>query len=193
MPAHVYDLRGTHGSGKSYTVHTLLSKFGNEQVVREGKVIGHRLPKLQAVVLGPYTKVCGGCDAIRTQDEVCNLVRTFRRWAGVRRVILEGSLVGHTYSRYAALADELGRDQYTFLFLDTPLDECIRRVEARRAAKGNTKPLDPKNIRKDHHTTQTKLREKFSEAGYDVQGVHWQAPVYWFLYHVGALREGHKA
>ena len=39
----------------------------------------------------------------------------------------------------------------------------------------------------------TKLREKFSEAGYDVRGVHWQAPVYWFLHHIGALREGHKA
>jgi len=169
----VYDLRGTHGSGKSHVVHTLIKRYGQAPILADGVIIGHYVPPLGLAVVGPYTKVCGGCDAVRTQDEVCHRVRAFSLL--YPKVLLEGALVGHTFSRYAALADEIG--DYTFMFLDTPLEECVRRVKARREAKGNTKPLDPKNIVRDHHTTQTKVRAKFTDAGYRVVGIPWEKSV----------------
>lgn len=172
----VFDIRGTHGSGKSYIVHCLLQKYGNKQILEDGKLVGHLIPNLDVAVVGPYTKVCGGCDAVRTQDEVCRLVRKFHDEYG--KVILEGSLVGHTFSRYAALATEMGVDTYKFVFLVTPLEECIRRVVDRRQARGNTKEFDPKNVVRDHNTTQTKLPKKFKDAGYTVvRIINWRNPL----------------
>jgi len=189
----VYDIRGTHGSGKSHIVHELLRRCGNDPIYAtpgnpRSPIIGHAIDKIRTVVIGPYTKVCGGGDAVKNQEEVCSRVSRFVRDNIFQRVILEGSLVGHTYSRYAALADEIGRDRYTFLFLTTPLEECIRRVEARRKARGNDKPLDPKNIIKDHACTQVKLYHKFTEAGYRTRQIPWEGdPVPYVLRQLGVV------
>ena len=37
-----------------------------------------------------------------------------------------------------------------FAFLDTPLSVCLARIAARRLAKGNDKPVDPKNTAVKH-------------------------------------------
>ena len=37
-----------------------------------------------------------------------------------------------------------------FLFLDTPLEVCIERVKARRAAAGNAKEFNPQNTESKH-------------------------------------------
>jgi thymidylate kinase len=107
---------------------------------------------------------------VRTQDEVCRRVRLFSQ--EYPRVMLEGILVAHTYSRYLALAQEL-RD-YTFLFLDTPLEVCIARVKARRLDRGNTKPLDPRNVIRDHERVHNVLPGAFREAGLRVVTLDWQ-------------------
>ncbi len=175
----VFDLRGTHGSGKSYVVHTLLRRYGNRPLLGQenGKgrpeVLGHYMPRLGLAAVGPYTKVCGGCDAVRTQDEVCGRVRSFSQEYG--KVILEGILVAHTYSRYLALAREM-RD-YTFLFLDTPLEVCIERVKARRLERGNAKPLDPRNVIRDHERVHNVLPGLFREAGLRVVVLPWRDAV----------------
>jgi hypothetical protein len=171
----VFDLRGTHGSGKSHLVHTLLRRYGNRPILGEAasprrEVLGHYAHRLGLAVVGPYTKVCGGCDAVRTQDEVCRRVRLFSQ--EYPRVMLEGILVAHTYSRYLALARELG--DYTFLFLDTPLEVCIARVKARRLDRGNTKPLDPRNVIRDHERVHNVLPGAFREAGLRVVTLDWQ-------------------
>lgn len=184
----VFDLRGTHGSGKSHLVHTLLRRYGNRPILGEGtrsgytpkrkglpggasrEILGHHAHRLGLAVVGPYTKVCGGCDAVRTQDEVCRRVRLFSQ--EYPRVMLEGILVAHTYSRYLALARELG--DYTFLFLDTPLGVCIARVKARRLERGNMKPLDPKNVVRDHERVHNVLPGLFRGAGLRVVILDWQ-------------------
>jgi hypothetical protein len=141
--------------------------------MERGVLIGYHLQTLECAVIGPYNKVCGGCDAVKTQEEICQRVRLFNSTYG--KVILEGSLVGHTFQRYSDLAHELG--DYTFMFLNTPLKRCIQRVEDRRAARGNTKPFDPKNVIKDWHCTQNKLPQKFEEAGHQVVIVQWERSV----------------
>ena len=79
-----------------------------------------------------------------------------------------GSLPGHLfyesmiasgfYGRMGKVSEQWG-DDHIFAFMATPLEECIRRTEQRRLAKGNTKPLDPKNVIWKHEAM-LKLRAK---------------------------------
>jgi hypothetical protein len=177
--AHIYDLRGTHGSGKSHVVHELLRRHDSTylEILHESNHVGHYCAGLALAVVGKYDRVCGGCDGIKTQEEVCGRVISFSQ--RYQRVLLEGILVGHTYTRYANLASNLQAEghTYTFMFLDTPLRNCIARVVARRRARGNLKPLDPANIMKDHHTIHYKLYARFKANGYRVVRVPWQESV----------------
>lgn len=178
----IFDIRGTHGSGKSTCVHTLLAeakelgldiKHHMEDHVTPS---GRTTPKLRAykferygkpfVVLGPYKSQCGGCDALPSADTVTRLVRELHDPEGV--LILEGIIVSHTFSRYHELATEIGKD-YNFLFLNTPLDVCIERVLRRREESGKSNDgFDPKNIIKDHGNIWTRVREKMTAEGHNV-------------------------
>jgi hypothetical protein len=161
----IIDIRGTHGSGKSWLMHTLLG-YGCEEVVghdpfkKVERTLGYVLPDWDTFVVGKYSNVCGGCDQIGSADEV---VRRVRHYSQIHRhVLLEGILVAHTYQRYADLAREIESSQmsYVFCFLDTPLSKCIERVKARRSEAGNDKPLNPSNITKDHHNIWDTVRRK---------------------------------
>ena len=189
----VYDLRGTHGSGKSHVVHTILKTYEHWPIVEyEGQLewrlepdmaqlekqkaatrLGYFLPEIDLGIIGDYSKVCGGCDGIKTADEVVRRIRLFSR--NFERTLLEGVLVAHTFTRYKDLALELGN--YHFLFLDTPLPTCISRVRARRWAKGNEKPLDPKNVARDHARTQRRLPAEFAAAGCATVRIRWRNSV----------------
>jgi hypothetical protein len=131
-----------------------------------GRTLGYHLGGVDAAVVGRYNRVCGGCDGIATADEVVGRVRMF---AGrYRHVVLEGILVAHTFRRYSALAKDLKGYGYKFLFLDTPLQTCIARVRTRRRARGNTKPLDPKNVINDWHGVWGRVQEQCHACGHDV-------------------------
>ena len=99
--------------------------------------VGVTLPAIVGVV-GKYDNVCGGCDMIKTQDEVVEIVKLMDA-----QVEFEFEVPtrpdSDCYARYAELARELGTKQYPFVFafLDTPLSVCLDRVKARRKAKGN--------------------------------------------------------
>jgi hypothetical protein len=83
-------------------------------------------------VVGPYVTACGGCDAIATQDEICDRIRIY---SGLGDVLVEGLLMSHSFARYVALDRELlARDgtHCIWAFLDTPLEVCLDRVRARR-------------------------------------------------------------
>lgn len=168
----VFDIRGTHGSGKSYLVHTLLKKYRSEPIIQKKKHIGYFIPDLDCGVIGRYSTACGGCDGVGKQDEVVRRIRLFSR--RYRHVVLEGILVSHTFKRYAKIAKRA--EDYRFLFLDTPLKVCISRVRKRRLAKGNKKELDPKNVIKDHHNIWDSVRNKCIAAGCCVKILDWRDP-----------------
>ncbi len=118
------------------------------------------MPKLKAVVIGPYEPYAntGGCDSIKTPEEVCRRIREFNKQ--YRFVILEGLLVGKCFQRYADLADEIGRKQYTFCFIDTPSAVSLDRIAKRREKVGNDAPFNPKNFWVDYRagiSARTKL------------------------------------
>ncbi len=188
----VYDLRGTHGSGKSSVVHRLLKRFGNVPIEKQnGEVIGHYMPDIDCCVVGKYESACGGCDAIKSQEEVIARLTFFRSNPEVYgyRLILEGILVAHTYERYAKLADEIGRENYTFMFLDTPLETCIERVRKRRIRQGNHKGYLPENLTKDHQVIQVRLPQRFKDAGYQTTIIDHRDPVFDVLITMGLFKE----
>lgn len=171
----IIDIRGTHGSGKSYIPHTILQNYNSQPIMEDGVEIGQFVPSLDLAVLGQYRTVCGGCDGIKTADEVVRRVQLFSSeyW----NVLLEGILVAHTFKRYSELAIELSVRNYFFCFLNTPLKTCIARVQARRLEKGNTKPLNPTNVIGDWHNIWKTVRPKCVAAGHNVKVIHYQNPL----------------
>jgi hypothetical protein len=157
----VINVRGTSGSGKTTVIRGVMgagvttklfgepepdgSLFGKTPTTPEAYRVEpqHQPPDGRPFfVIGSYEAVCGGCDAIHTQDEICARVR---RYAAQGHVLMEGLLMSHLFSRYAALDRELQPTPYIWAFLDTPLELCIERVEKRRRERFAKKPLNPHN------------------------------------------------
>lgn len=162
----IVDIRGTSGSGKSHIVHSLIREVGSTQVSKlDGKIVGTHIGE-RIVALGSYEKVCGGCDALPTQDLIQGMVDHFAGQYPV--VILEGLLVSHTFERWNNLAKK--HDDYRFLFLSTSLEECIARVRRRRLAKGNDKPYNPEHLIKDWHQAR-RVEERLRTAGRQTQWI----------------------
>lgn len=162
----IVHLRGTSGSGKSWLVWQLLNDpmgcWVDDQgphltlATSQGKVVtrGYRSGTWRIAVVGPYRTPCGGCDAVPTQDEIG--ARIHRYAALGDHVVFEGLLASGLQSRYEALARALATlgHRYYALFLDTPLDVCLARIQARRAARGDTRPLNAQNTIAKHGAAQ---------------------------------------
>jgi hypothetical protein len=141
----VINLRGTGGSGKSSAVYHLMKKFGvRSNIKNNGRIVGHRLNQ-DIMIVGKYETNCGGCDQIKTQDDICKRVSKFAEKGSI--VVFEGLLISGLYSRYLDLSRKLVNAGHRFIwaFLDTPLETCIRRTIARRKSVGNVKPFNPAN------------------------------------------------
>ena len=170
----VLDIRGTNGSGKTWIMRQLLAKLPHEPLGKFGKHIGYGLAGDIAIV-GRYTETGGGCDGLKGGVvEVERIVRKLH--PQYRHLLLEGIMVSHLYKRFHKLALDLG--DYRFLFLNTPLKTCIGRVRARRWAKGNHKPFDPrKNLVKDYERTWHRVRGRMLGAGHKVIVLNWKDPL----------------
>lgn len=164
----IFDIRGTHGSGKSTIPRTILEQC-DSVVLRglpftyEGRigVLGYYVPELNLYILGKYETACGGCDGIKTQDEIKSRVEHFRK---LGHVLLEGILVAHTFGPWLHFSAGL---PWHFCFLDTPLSECERRVDARRAEAGKGPLANKGNIIRDYGRIMG-LYDKFEAEGRDV-------------------------
>jgi len=176
----IIQLRGTSGSGKTYTARSFMECYAPDIQICDigGKTVAHCVYwEMQPVyLLGSYKNVCGGCDSISSQDMVCSLVRHFSQFG---HVIFEGLIMSHLYARYAALADEMSEagDVFTFAFMDTPLELCLERIVQRRITKGNYKELNPDNTIGKYESTHA-VAEKLRKAGYNVVWInHKKTPV----------------
>jgi uridine kinase len=144
----IINIRGTSGTGKSTLVEKLFKKhgvitknydyvLGKRDILKpttKKKVVGYTLhPKGTIHVVGRYETKCGGCDTIKTQDQVMSLVREAARIHPF--VVFEGLLTCNSYGRWKELADE---QPFTFLFLDTSIEICLEAVVKRRIERGKT-------------------------------------------------------
>jgi hypothetical protein len=164
----IINIRGTHGSGKSTIMSTILKNYPNEpeSVDKRGRPENYKvnIPFIDkpVYIIGSYENACGGCDGIQPYSEIWpRIVRLADLGHG--HILFEGALVSSSYGNIGK-ASEIYGDDFVFAFMDTPVEECLRRIQARRLAKGNTKPLDPKNTVSKHNNVErsiTKIREVY--------------------------------
>lgn len=176
----ILNVRGTSGSGKTYTVKSFMEFCGQALPVKDtdGKVLAFMVHYNMVPVhfLGKYDNVCGGCDTLDTQDQVCNLVRFFSQFG---HVIFEGLIISHSFMRYYSLMQEMQElgIPMTIARMDTELETCIKRVTQRRLDKGNTKPFNTKNTEETWFST-IKSCDMFKEKGVKVRVIkHEEDPV----------------
>lgn len=143
----IVNLRGTHGSGKSTVVRAVIDRYPTVPVTNGGRrPEGYRVgvPWLDrpVMVVGPYTTACGGCDAIQPFSLIFPLVD---RYAAEGHVLFEGALVSTSGTERVRRMVELYGSELVVAVLDTPLGTCLERILARRRARGDDRPLNPKN------------------------------------------------
>ena len=143
----IIKLHGTSGSGKTTVARELMK---SADMVRTILNPASRKPEAYEVrwlykhplfILGPYTATCGGLDSL---SDVNDHIRLLQHYAEIGHVFYEGLLGSEYYGRIGKVSEAYG-NAHIFAFLDTPIDLCLARVQARRLARGNTKPLNPAN------------------------------------------------
>lgn len=184
----VIDIRGTHGSGKSYIFNQITQMAAWEPIVGPGQAtkggpvkdrhLGYLCRAWNAAIVGNYESKSGfggGCDLL-FPEEVVKRVKMFytrHRW-----VLLEGVLVAHTFQRYNDLAIELG-DDYIFYFLDTPLQVCLDRIKKRQedTVANKNRGFKTDSCEKDYRQIWKNVKRKLVEAGRRVKILHHENPV----------------
>lgn len=175
----IINVRGTNGSGKTTIIRGLMKMATKvEPVGPETRPLSYILtiPGVDApvAIIGSYVNVNGGCDTIKTQDDICGRVRGH---AGLgHHVVFEGVLISVLYQRYADLDKELTADGHKFIwgFLDTPLKVCVARIMDRRAARGDDRPLDTSKSVDPKHRQCDNVRRKAKGAGRDVRVIPYE-------------------
>ncbi len=137
-----------------------------------GKIWAYNLQN-RVFILGRYETPTGGCDGIKTQDEVCDGIRKLSKLGSV---VFEGAQLSSMYGRYVLLERELmPTHHWIWAVMDTPLDKCIQNILKRREAKGNTKPFDPqKTVAGKHRAATVTTREALEKHGCDVRTLCYQ-------------------
>lgn len=166
----IINLRGNSGSGKTFTTRAFMalgkvSQVENDQMVKVGKQ--------HWVVLGRYGNVCGGCDTIRTQQEIVERVDCYTSQG--YNVWLEGLILSTIYGSVGRYSEKF-KDRWVFAYLQPPIEECIRRIKARRAAAGNVKPLNEHNTRLRVDTIE-RNKEIVRAHGRRVVELNWEDPL----------------
>jgi hypothetical protein len=102
--------------------------------------------------LGSYSATCGGCDTLPDVATVAKLLTDYMSDpeldTGV--VFFEGLMISHMLGTVGKAQAALHKKKNVLAFLDTPLEVCIERVKARRDARGDIRPFNPRNVIVDH-------------------------------------------
>jgi thymidylate kinase len=172
----IINVRGTSGSGKSHLVRRIMELYPiKNRIFTEGRKqpVGYwlRRSELQEkdrplFVVGHYETACGGGDTITAGiEEVYRMVRQAIDQGN--DVMYEGLIVQNDAARCIELCQK-NPNNHIVILLSTPIDECLASVQARRAERGNDKPLNPTNTEKSFKSTLAQ-RSRFRDAG-----VNWQ-------------------
>lgn len=159
----ILQIRGTHGSGKSTLVRSVMDEhFSMTPIYVEGRKRplkyhgSHRFwvgpPSL--VVPGSYENATGGCDTISEIAVIFDVVKEAARTGC--NVLFEGILAQHSAGRVVELRD-LGHE-LVVVVLDTSLEECIASVRQRRAERGDERPFSTDNVEKEWKGVQSAAR-----------------------------------
>lgn len=194
----IIQIRGCNGSGKTHAVQGVMNEYGQGRrtllpivgwgadelhkfAERYDEVLGtaFEIGNTTIIALGEYRddKPSGGCDNIKTQDQVCNRLRLFRVTADV--VLFEGVIHSTIYQRYADLYDELYERgaSHVQAYLDTSYEQCKVNIEARRETSRVKRKAVNEDVLTAKYRSIARTRPKFEQAGYDVRTLHYEASV----------------
>lgn len=152
------NIRGTGGSGKSTLVQNIMALYPDKV---ERHIEGRKRPiayirkgpgLTPLFVPGHYETACGGCDTVKTTDQVYDLVREGLQLGTGGNVLYEGIMVMDDVRRAVELdtwmrAWNLPAGRLHVIALTTPIEDCLAAIRDRRAARGDEKPLNEKNTR----------------------------------------------
>lgn len=128
------NLRGSHGSGKTYVSHRLIAEYDGQPHVEPKEVQGknfdipnaHVLPG-DLIIPGRYKS---GMDGIFPQTIVEEIIEY---WAPHKFVLWENVMISANVGRWCVLSKKLDPVNHNvWLYLDTPLQVCIDRMFERR-------------------------------------------------------------
>lgn len=159
----IVSLRGTHGSGKSSVVKTILERYPHHVIMGLSKAGRPRpegysvtLPSGQLYIRGPYHTACGGCDAVQPYADIWPTIERRMDSGKYAHCLFEGALVSSGYGNLGRSTEKYG-DDVVFAFLDTPLDTCLDRIWERRLKRwteqgkpGLPEAVNPKNTADKH-------------------------------------------
>jgi hypothetical protein len=172
----IFKLAGTSGSGKSSFVRAAfkLWKFAPvlwspdkpkiKEYVAQVK-LGEPLAGLykRVVLLGDYSSPCGGMDGVSSKEDRHAMVTQYTGKKNRDTLVLcEGLLFGGVYGiteGLGVLSERKESGPWVYAFMSTPLDVCLERCKQRRAARGVTEPMNPKNTT-DKHRSVVCVRER---------------------------------
>jgi len=160
----VAQVKGSNGSGKTSTVKSLLSMMDTLEDVRhlwhDGKVYATVNPTIGWAAVGKYedAKAMGGCDLMKTGDEVrssiIRLVNYCDNAVGESYfgIVFEGMIISVSKNPYYEFLLGLKKSMDItplFVILHTTLEGCVNRIEKRRleSVKPNTRPLNKESVR----------------------------------------------
>lgn len=188
----IINLRGTSGSGKSTVVTRVMDLYPRREPIPRfkgkrpaGYILGG--PDMtDLLVPGHYEIACGGCDTLKTVDEVYDMIRLHLKAQAEIDVLYEGIMVQDDVRRAVELdrwmresvavhGEEPGEeDRLHVIRLTTPIEECLAAVRARREARGEERPLNEKNTR-GRHETQVRVAGRLRAAGVAVEELSREA------------------
>lgn len=144
----IFNVRGTSGSGKTHLVRQIVEHYQATEILvetkRGPKILGYEIPSLGLRILGRYDRAIkgGGVDnstgllqQIHGGNSMDAPEAQIRIWlAEGWNVLFEGLIVTSVWTRWLRLNEDILNGFY-FLFLDTPLEVCQARVQARNGGK----------------------------------------------------------
>lgn len=163
-------VHGTNGSGKSTLARALLAQAGGVTGVSKltkHKKVTYTHTKSGVVFAGTYGSACGGVDGLNPYHGILDVIRDNAAMA--RNVFAEGLVTPglETCQRMADLVDDAW-----FIYLQTPDEQAVRNVLARRARKGTDKPYNPDNLYKKTKSAESWANRLFN-AGHRVVFAPW--------------------
>lgn len=141
----IIQVRGTSGSGKSTVIRKVMEKLSpwvpmrDQENKKRQKPLYYLSRDFPIAVLGHYESQCGGCDTIGSAKQIYETIQRLTPGIVPRTILCEGLLLSED-TKWSLQLKNLKA-----IFLTTPVEECLRRIEGRRKEAGNEKPLNPHN------------------------------------------------
>lgn len=159
-------VHGTNGSGKSTLARAVLAAAGGVRdlscLADNKKATWTNTPDGKVVLAGRYGNACGGVDGIQPYADLHRILAgsaSFDRNVFAEGLITPGVETCTVFASYF--------DHHAFIFLDTPVEQCVANVLKRRARKANDNEYNPANLYKKHQSAAS-WADRLEKAGLQV-------------------------